>query len=216
MFSLQAQSTFSVTPNPVYSVEVNEAARAEASITNLAATTDTFLWQRQIIQSSGSFSSDCELTLADPFSHYILKLTAQKTFWLSPGETGPLIMELFDFNGIGCCALVHLKITKLDNPADTVTVVYHMRECQTSGVADFASGRVAVFPNPVQDVFSLKNADDVSAVRVFDGQGRLVGRFEANESHTYSLQQFAAGTYFIALEDPYGRVFQVAPIQKTG
>jgi len=196
----------------VYSVEVDGGAKATASITNLSATTDTFTWERQIIRSN--FSSGCELTLADPFAHYILSFTAQRTFWLSPNETGPLDMELFDFDNTGCCALMHLKITKLGNPADTTTVVYHMRECQASGTVDLANQQVRVFPNPVQDVFSLQNAENVGAIRVFDTQGRLTDRFEVSETQTYSLQQLPEGAYFIVLEDQYGRVFQVTPVQK--
>ncbi len=214
ILSLHAQSTFTVSPSPVFSVEVDDGADAIALITNHSTTTDTFLWQRQIIQFDDG--TVCELGLADPFQHYLLELTAQKTFWLQPGQSGPLYVELYDFNGEGCCALVHLKITKVGSPADTVTVVYHLRECQAVGTVDLVHEGVQIFPNPVQDVFSLKNAGDVSAMRVFDAQGRMVGRFEANDAHTYSLQYFSAGTYFIALEDPYGRVFQVAPIQKKG
>lgn len=208
-----AQLSFSITPSPVQSVEVSDGADAYATITNLSATTDTFLWQRQIIQ----FDDDavCELTLADPFQHYLFALTSQQKFWLQPGESGPLYVELYDFNGEGCCALVHLKISKVGSPADTMTVVYHLRQCQAVGTDDPATAPgVAVFPNPVQDIFSLKNAHNVRALRLFDSQGRLVERFEANEKHTYSLRQLPDGAYFIACEDKAGRVFQTLSVQK--
>ena len=208
-----AQLSFSITPSPVQSVEVSDGADAYATITNLSTTTDTFLWQRQIIR----FDDDgvCQLGLADPFQHYLFELTSQKTFWLQPGESGPLYVELYDFNGGGCCALVHLKITKVGSPADTMTVVYQLRECQAVGTDDPAAApEVAVFPNPVQDVFSLKNAQDVRALRLFDSQGKLVERFEANENQTYSLRQLPDGAYFIACEDKTGRVFQTLSVQK--
>lgn len=210
---LSAQLSFSISPSPVQSVEVSDGADAYATITNLSTTTDTFLWQRQIIQ----FDDDavCNLGLADPFQHYLLELTAQRTFWLQPGQSGPLHVELYDLNGEGCCALVHLKISKVGSPADTLTVVYNLRQCQAVGTDDLATApTVAVFPNPVQDVFSLKNAQDVRALRLFDSQGKLVERFEANETHIYPMSQLPDGAYFIACEDKAGRVFQTLSVQK--
>lgn len=210
---LSAQLSFSISPSPVQSVEVSDGADAYATITNLSTTTDTFLWQRQIIQ----FDDDavCQLGLADPFQHYLLRLTAQRKFWLQPGQSGPLYVELYDLNGEGCCALVHLKISKVGSPADTMTVVYHLRECQAVGTDEPASTpEVEVFPNPVQDVFSLKNAQDVRALRLFDSQGKLVERFEANETHIYPMSQLPDGAYFIACEDKAGRVFQTLSVQK--
>jgi len=210
---LMAQLSFSVTPAPVQSVEVSDGADANAVITNLSTTTDTFLWQRTIVQ----FESDsiCVLGLADPFQHYLLKLSPQRKFWLQPGESGPLNVELFDLEGGNCCAEVHLKISKVGSPADTLTVVYHLRQCQAVGTDDLATApTVAVFPNPVQDVFSLKNAHDVRALRLFDAQGKLVARFEANENHTYPVSQLPDGAYFIACEDKAGHVFQTLSVQK--
>lgn len=211
--SLSAQLSFSVTPAPVQSVEVSDGADANAVITNLSATTDTFLWQRTIVQ----FESDsiCVLGLADPFQHYLLKLSPQRKFWLQPGESGPLNVELFDFEGGNCCAEVHLKISKVGSPADTLTVVYHLRECQTVGAADpAAASKIAVSPNPVQDVFSLKNAHDVRALRLFDAQGKLMARLDANADHTYSLHHLPDGAYFIACEDAAGHMFQTLLVQK--
>lgn len=210
---VSAQLSFSISPNPVQSVEVDEGADANAQITNLSATTDTFLWQRTIIEFEEG--STCVLGLADPFSHYLFELTAQKKFWLQPGESAPLNVELFDLDSQNCCALVHLRITKVGSPADTLTVVYHLRECQAVGTDDPATAsEVAIFPNPVQDVFTLKNAQDVRALRLFDSMGRLVERFEANGNHTYSLRHLADGAYFIACEDKAGRVFQTLSVQK--
>ena len=210
---VSAQLSFSITPSPVQSVEVSDGADAYATITNLSTTTDTFLWQRQIIR----FDDDavCQLGLADPFQHYLFALTAQKKFWLQPGQSGPLHVELYDLGAQNCCALVHLKISKVGSPADTMTVVYHLRQCQAVGTDDPATAPdVEVFPNPVQDVFSLKNARAVRALRLFDAQGRLVERFEANENHTYPLRHLPDGAYFIACEDKAGRVFQTLSIQK--
>jgi hypothetical protein len=210
---LVAQLSFSVTPNPVQSVEVGHGAEADAVITNLSATTDTFLWQRSIVQFESG--SACALGLADPFQHYLLKFVAQRIFFLHPGQSGPLDVELFDFEGENCCAVVHLKISKVGSPTDTLTVVYHLRQCQTVGTADPADAwKIAVSPNPVQDVFSLKNAHDVRALRVFGAQGQLVARFEATSDHTYSLHHLPAGAYFIACEDAVGRVFQTLSVQK--
>jgi len=207
-----AQLSFSISPNPVYSEELYPGAEASAVITNHSTTTDTFLWQRQIIRLD--HDSVCDLAVEDIFLHY-LPLVSQSEFWLYPGQSGPLNVRLFDYNEIGYCALVHLKISKRGSPADTLTVVYHLQECQVVGTNDLAAApKITVFPNPVQDVFSLKNARDVRALRLFDAQGKLVERFDATADHTYSLHHLPYGAYFIACEDVAGRVFQTLSVQK--
>jgi hypothetical protein len=94
-----------------------------------------------------------------------------------------------------------------------VTVTY-LFTSPLSGTDELPVANVQLFPNPTVDNFQLTNADAVQRIRVFSMDNREVARFTATPGAQYSLATQAAGTYYLALEDDKGQVFQAIRLVK--
>ncbi|MDZ4682141.1 MAG: hypothetical protein SGI94_16995 [Saprospiraceae bacterium] len=154
--SIQAQQTFSLTPNPVFGDESDPVqVEGRATVKNLAATAQNFRWKRTIIRLDND--SICFTAVADPYLHWFPDVS-EKNFSLDADQEGPLEVTLFDFEETGCCAIVHMKLTKLDAPLDPIEAYYYLRTCQPLAVSEIRKSSVQIFPNPAAQYFSLQNA----------------------------------------------------------
>lgn len=210
--NLLAQQSFSLTPNPVFGVEMLPIeVEGHATVKNLAATTDTFRWKRTIIRLD--HDSVCQTAVTDPFLHWFYQVS-EKTFWLAPGEEGPLNVTLWDFEETGCCAIVHMKLKKVDSPTDSIEAYYYLRTCQPLAVLEIQKSSVKIFPNPVAQFFSLKNADIVAQLTFCDASGRMLRRIPANPDNRYQVADLPSGAYYLVLENIDGSIVQVVEFVK--
>ncbi len=205
---LSAQSVFKVLPSPASATGALEQPDVEvhAKITNLTANLVHLKWERREI----SLTPGCETAVCDPNICWARSVST-KPFDMDPNEIGDLLMHFYN-NEAPCSGIMHLKVTNLDNPADSSIAVYLFNA--TSGTSNLPAANVKLYPNPVTEFFSLENAENVAAIRVFSLDGREVARFETNTSNFYSLQNQPAGNYVIALEDKNGQAFQAMDLRK--
>ena len=56
---------------------------------------------------------------------------------------------------------------------------------------------LAIFPNPVNDVFMLRNLASTQTVSIYAIDGRLVKSFEATEGQTVSISELPVGLYLV-------------------
>lgn len=211
--SLQGQSSFSITPNPVYSEYEDDeyVDEAKAVIQNLTGAIQHFKWKRTIIRLE--HDSLCAIAVGDPFTHHF-PAVSEKTFWLEPNADGLLDVSLFDFEQTGCCAIVQLKVKNLDVPSDSIEVYYYMRECQPLSVSAIQKSVVGIFPNPAVHYFSLQNAASVSSITLCDATGKLVKRMGQSPSNHYGIADLPLGTYYLVLENKDGALLQVLELVK--
>jgi hypothetical protein len=73
----------------------------------------------------------------------------------------------------------------------------------TLGTEDFAMANTTVFPNPVNDVLSIVNADSLDNVSVFSVSGQLLREVKSNISQV-SFSGLATGIYFVKLTSTSG------------
>lgn len=205
----EAQSAFRLTPQPASAwapVEEGDVP-VDAHITNLTNNTLNMGWERRIIE----ITSGCETAVCDPNVCWSRSLDAM-TFMMDPNTTGAMLVHFYN-NGAACAGIVHVKLTNLGNPADSLIGVYLFN--QSSSVKDLPAANVKLFPNPVTDFFSLQNAEHVAAIRVFALDGRIMARFDArNSNNSYPVQNLPVGNYVISLEDKNGDTFQAMELNK--
>lgn len=203
-FSVSATEVWTIAPHTEPDVE------GHITITNLTNSTQTIKWERTETQiTSDCFSQVCDLNLC------YIPVVSTKTFDIDANASGNIIMHFLNPNGIqGAEALIHLKMSNVANPADSIVVAY-LFTSPLSGTGDLPLAQVKLFPNPTTDYFLLENAEAVNRIRVISMQGREVARFTATPGERYSLDSQAAGTYFLALEDEQGRVFQTIELVKN-
>ena len=209
---IEAQQTFSLTPNPVFGDESDPfEVKGMATVKNLDTLTQNFRWKRTIIRLDND--SICFTAVADPFLHYFHGVS-EKNFWLNAGQEGPLEVTLFDFEETGCCAIVHMKLTKLDAPVDSIEAYYYLRECQPLAVSEIQKSAVQIFPNPAAQYFSLQNAESVSRFMLCDATGKMLKKMQVSADNRYSVTDLPFGAYYLVLENREGSIVQVLQFVK--
>lgn len=208
--ALSAQTTFSLNPNPSFITATPEDfdVAAKSIIRNTSMVDDSILWVRTEVQlPEGFFTAVC-----DPIQCYFPGVSS-KTFLLKPNQTGPMDVHFYNPNMTTGTGIVHLLVTNLRVPNDTVTGVYIYNTI--SGTDDpLPTAQVRLFPNPVVEGFSLDHADDVAAVQVFSLTAGLVASFNPSADQHYSIADQPAGHYIVALIASNGKAFQAIEINK--
>ena len=207
-----AQGAFHLTPSPsnVDAPQTVSDTAAETVIGNLTSDTVFIKWERTVI----NITQGCWTQICDPIYCYSATVST-KTFFLKAGETKPMTVHFMNDGEQFCCALVHIKLTNLDNLNDTLTGIYLLNTNCAVGTADLAGNDIRLFPNPVTESFSLDHAEAVSRIRVFSLEGRQVAVFETGQQNSYSLAGQPVGTYLLALENKNGKVIRALEIRKN-
>lgn len=65
------------------------------------------------------------------------------------------------------------------------------------GTNEIQDQGIAIFPNPVNDVFMLRNLSGTQTVNIYALDGRLVKSFEATEGRSVSVNELSVGLYLV-------------------
>ncbi|MBC7776287.1 MAG: T9SS type A sorting domain-containing protein [Phycisphaerae bacterium] len=210
----QFQSAYHVWPNPSDTVTTQDTydSPAHGEIKNVSSSTISIKWERNII----SLTPNIETAVCDPVTCWF-PIVGSMTFQLEPDSFGQLTVHFYNNGfdpppGQAGSGIVHVKLTNLGNPADTLTAVYTFSTL--SGTKDLPAPNVKLFPNPTTDFFTLTHAEEVASMQLYTLDGRVVARFEHSSSNTYSIANQPVGNYVLSFEDKNGQLFQAVEIQK--
>lgn len=209
--AIYGQNSYAVYPIPSVasgSADDGEVV-AHAVIKNLTNADVSIRWTRVIIQLDSRLNTafcDC-ITCWTP-------AVSEKTFILPANDSCDLDVHFYNDQHIDPPpAIVHIKLVNNNNAVDTMTAVYLLNPQSATG-EPLPQAQVALYPNPVVDFFTLSRAQDVEAIQIFNAEGKLVSRFETSPTHIYPVNSLQSGVYWVALEDVYGRTFQVLQLVK--
>lgn len=210
----QIQSAYHVYPNPSDTVTTmdTEDSPAHGEIKNVSNGTITVKWERHEIFLTPNITT----AVCDPVTCWFPGISS-KQFQLQKDSFGQLTVHFYNAGwdpapGQAGSGIVHLKLTNVNNPADTLTAVYTYSTL--TGTKDLPVANVKLFPNPTTDYFTLSNGDEVASMRVFALDGRVVARFERSPDNTYSIANLPVGNYVLSFEDESGQLFQAVEIHK--
>ncbi len=209
--SLAAQSAYTVTPSPSEVVSLPEEIDnvAHAKVKNLTNSPITVSWQRFEVDLPDTMYT----LVCDPTICYGPNTSAQ-TFTLMPLDSGEMDVHFVNEIGLITTAHVRLRLENQANPADTLWVDYYY-DSQTLDAKDqLSKATVKLYPNPFTEYFTLENAEQVAALRIFSVDGRQVDYLQATAAQRYALDGLPAGSYIIALENKAGRVLQATTLRK--
>ncbi len=208
-----AQQTFHTHPDTVsvsaladqYDVEVHN------DIDHLVSPGDTVFvkWERTILINP----ENLETQVCDPVACFAPWVD---TYTFPLVEDTIIIVHILNPNSLDpYYAVVQLKFTDIENPANPrfSYYIFNIGTSSTDGPAPVAN--VKLYPNPVVESFMLENADDVQRILVFAADGRQVATFQPNAGQSYSLAGQPTGHYAVALEGKSGKVFQVISVRKN-
>lgn len=210
----QFQSAYELHPNPSDTITTSDLydSPAHAEIKNVSNATISIKWERNII----NLTPDVETAVCDPVTCWSTVVNT-KTFQLEPDSVGQMTVHYYNNAyspppGQAGSGIVHLKLTNLGNPADTLTAVYSYSTL--SGTRDLPASNVKLFPNPTTDFFTLEKAEEVASMRIFALNGRIMARFEVSPNNFYSIGHLPVGNYVLSFEDKNGQLFQAVEIHK--
>ena len=207
-----AQSTFSLNTTEVWTLAPHEEPDVSgyATIVNTTNAMQTIRWERTIV----SITDDCLCQVCDINLCYT-PIVSTRTFDLEAGANGQIIMHFLNYEAIeGAEAVIRLKMSNENVPADSITVTYLFTSPLSNTSNPLPTANVKVYPNPTADYSLLENADAVGGIRLISLESREVARFVAIPGERYSLAQQPAGIYIMVLEDQQGRAFQATEIVK--
>jgi hypothetical protein len=211
----QSSSAFSVTPNPCDTITTSDTydSPAHGHVHNTSTSPVTIKWERNEVYLSGEHITTA---VCDPVQCWFPGV-GSKSFGLAPNTGGELTVHfynaLFDpAPGMAGSGIVHLKMTNLGNPADTMTAVFTYSTL--TGTKDLPAANVKLFPNPTTDYFTLENGEEVASMRLYALDGREMARFVNTSDNTYSIANIPVGNYVLSFEDKNGNLFQAVEIHK--
>ncbi len=209
-----AQSSFVLSSDTVIgTVEIPEiSAPGPSTVTNLLSTSLNINWTRFIL----NISPGCVIQVCDPNNCYLPEVNS-KNFTLQGNGVGNMMVDLVDttFSEQPKSALVRVKYSNLGQSSDTASTYYFLSITGISGTTNQSAAlRVALYPNPVSESFTLDNAEVVHNVRVYNLGGRQVAAYTATPGQRYSLANQPAGTYIVALADTDGHIFRALEVVK--
>lgn len=68
------------------------------------------------------------------------------------------------------------------------------------GVGEFEAAKIALFPNPANNTFSIKSNDEIKSVIVYDTNGKQVAKF-ANQKELLDISSLQTGLYFVEIQN---------------
>lgn len=210
----QFQSAFEVHPNPIDTMTTADEfdSPAKGKISNVSNAPINLRWDRTIVYHSPNITS----AVCDPVTCYDTTANT-KTFTLDVDSSGQMTVHFYNAlfipsPGQAGSGIVHVKITNLGNPADTLNVVYSYSTI--TGTGELPAANVKLFPNPATDFFTLENAESVGFMRLYTLDGREVAKFEASSKGQYYIGNQPVGNYVLAFEDKKGNLFQAVELVK--
>lgn len=210
----QFQSAFEVHPNPIDTMTTADEfdSPAKGKISNVSNAPINLRWDRTIVYHSPNITS----AVCDPVTCYDTSVNT-KTFTLNVDSSGQMTVHFYNAlftppPGQAGSGIVHVKITNLNNPADTLNVVYSYSTL--TGTGELPPANVKLFPNPATDFFSLENAESVGIIRLYALDGREIARYEASAKGQYYIGNQPVGNYVLAFEDKKGNLFQAVELVK--
>lgn len=99
--------------------------------------------------------------------------------------------------------------------ANSFSIAYHgsrgyaINNSLTLGINGFQKPEVKIYPNPVASVFSIETEIPLTAMRMYNIDGKLVLETKVNDStQTFDISHLTQGVYFVELESVEGTLYK--------
>lgn len=227
LLTLNAQN-FSVEPNPAYAeADLDNPSsqpdfmQALASISNNTSDTLFLKWERVLEDTPDGWKTTvCEPNLCvfpnvntREFILYPNVIDQAMYVEAYPGMYPGGIPQNGAVPGIG---EVHLKISNLNDPSDTLIAVY-LFTLVGSPILDLTEPeleQINIFPNPATDYFMLSETKEIDRIIVYNILGQQVKTFEVNGNQYFEINDFPNGNYVINLMNKDQEMLKALRLQK--
>ena len=119
------------------------------------------------------------------------------------GSTDKFLLHLFP-NNLAGRLVVKFKFYPIDNPSDSVSVVYDYTVTEVVGIEDFfVENNFVVNPNPASQYFYITNqSTQKSVISIFDAHGKRLQNISLGISETEQIDcsRYPNGVYFVKID----------------
>jgi hypothetical protein len=218
----------SVAPNPAYATADldnlsthPEDMIAEAFISNNTSDTLFMKWERILDDTPEDWKTAvCDANIC------VFPDVSSNEFVLYPNETGfSLLVHAYpggDPSGIFENDVypgegeVHLKITNLNDPSDTLVAVYFFTLIG-GPILDLVEPeleKINIFPNPAGNYFTLTETKEIQSLIIYNILGHPVKTFAVNVNRQFEIDDLPGGSYFVSLIDKDQKKVKILRLQK--
>lgn len=219
---------YSVSPNPAYgsadldipSTQPDDVV-AYAYINNLTSDSLFLKWERIENDKPESWETAvCDVNLC------YLPHVGTKEFVLPPNlSDGDMLVHTYpgkepggipEYGAVPGEAHVKIKITNLNDPADSLTTEYFFTVTGSpiSDISEIELKKLKIFPNPATDHFRLTETTDISQLVIYNILGRAVRTFDVNANQSFTVSDLPNGVYLVALMDASQKPIKTLRLQK--
>ena len=227
-FSTVCAQNFTITPNPAFAeANLDEPLTdpadmvAEALISNNTSDTLFLRWDRIVNDRPDGW----EISVSDPDIH-LLPHVNNKDFILLPNTSEQAISVHAYPGGMPCCleetgaipgeGEVHLKISNLNDPSDTLTAVYNFTLIGSPilDLTELELEQINIFPNPASSYFTLSETKEIDRIVVYNILGNLAKAFVVNGNRLFEINDLPNGSYLIRLFSNDQQILKTLHLQK--
>ncbi|MBT7828125.1 MAG: T9SS type A sorting domain-containing protein [Bacteroidetes bacterium] len=114
---------------------------------------------------------------------------------------------------------ISLKVSTDEHCSDSVTKPAFLNILQGIGILESNSSNVSIFPNPTDNVFTIKlvNKDErINEITIFSTEGKILKRYTDIKSSVFQIQdsKLPAGNYYLKIENVKGHSYYAKLMMK--
>lgn len=210
---------YTVSPNPAFkTVDIDNDVDpddivAEAHITNNTSDSLFLRWER--IDNN---KPECwETAVCDVNLCYFPTVSSMDFVLLPNLSSGEMLVHAYP-DGTPGDAEIKIRITNLNDPADSLICVYNFTatggtSCITA-ISEIELEALKIYPNPASNYFQMTETQEVQNLVVYNILGRQVQTFAVNNNERYDVSALPNGIYLVGMMDKNHQVIKTVKLQK--
>lgn len=163
------------------------------SIYNASALNRNLTWTIEAVDIADGW----ELAVCDKNLCYLPSTTSAE-FTIFPDEVATMDVHAYP-NNVEGFAIARVTLTEATNPDTEVSQLYYFN-INPNSTNQVEALKVKLYPNPVQDFFTISEVERAERVIVRNLQGQQVVSFPFQNQGHYNIANLPAGQYLIQLE----------------
>ncbi|MFK7775480.1 MAG: T9SS type A sorting domain-containing protein [Saprospiraceae bacterium] len=207
-FTLNLQAQFSIEPSPSEGSSNASVAffNADSEIHNNTDSTLNFVWKRITNELPIGWTSGICTNLG-----CLPPEVDEGTFFLESGYSVDFSCSFFP-NDIAGNAIVIVNIWTEEDSSQVIQQTYFGNTDPTNIVETDIKDLITIFPNPIQESFSITQNEDIHKLEIYNSLGQIIKTYPFQS--TYDFRLFPADLYFITVFDKQNEILTVLKLIK--
>ena len=208
LFAVNLQAQFSIEPSPAEGSANASVAyfNADSEIYNNTDSTLNFVWKRITNELPHSWTSGICTNLG-----CLPPEVDEGTFFLESGYSIVFSCSFFP-NDLTGNAKVEVNIWLEEDSTQMIQQTYFGYADPTNIAETDIKNIISIFPNPIQETFSITQNDDIRKIEIYNSLGQKIKTYAAQA--TYDIRFFSTDLYFVKVFNDQNEIITVLKLIK--